>query len=208
MCKKIVGDFEFKHHDGPGYYTFAPRFHQWQTNPSAAEKEKEGSLTEPYDVNNLPKDMSEWSKEFLRNCAKLGVKMAPTIHENWHIDGLDYNKTATFAALWGSYINPLPKGNMGNLLIRPGTHHVLADIHKKRGQCFQYDGKKEKPKPLPELKRENIADGRYYAVCVEAGDIIIAHPWLAHGIGVNMSKDIRLAVYCRMGSPSFYWDGR
>ena len=30
MCEGIIGPFEFKHHyPGPGYYTFAPRFYEW-----------------------------------------------------------------------------------------------------------------------------------------------------------------------------------
>lgn len=49
---------------------------------------------------------------------------------NWHIDGLDYNGTMQFNVLWGSYINSLPKGNMGNLIVYPGTHHVIAKMMK------------------------------------------------------------------------------
>ena len=136
------------------------------------------------------------------------MTFAPSQDDNWHIDGIDYNKTATFNILWGSYINSLPKGNMGNLTVRPGTHHVIADMMKKKGQFFQYDGKKEKAKPLPELKKEGIADGKFYSVIVEAGDILFAHPWLAHGIGGNFSKEIRLAVYCRLYTNNFIMKGR
>ena len=56
------------------------------------------------------------------------------------------------------------------------------------------------PKPLVDLRCDNITDGEYYALTAEAGDVVIAHPWLAHGIGVNMSNQIRLAVYCRRSS--------
>ena len=97
---------------------------------------------------------------------------------------------------------------MGNLTIFPGTHHVLADILKYQGPYFYYDGKKEKPKPLPNIEREGIADGKPYALLVEAGDILLAHPWLAHGIGVNLSKQIRLAVYCRLANMNFYMNCR
>ena len=89
----------------------------------------------------------------MRNGAELGIKFAPTRDKNWHIDGVDYKAVSTFSILWGSYINSLPKGNMGNLTVLPGTHHVMADILRKKGPHFHYDGKKEKPKPLPELKR-------------------------------------------------------
>ena len=205
ICSDIIGPFEFKHHyPGPGYYTFAPRFYSWHQNPKVAEKDSQVDLIQPFDLNNLPKGMSEWSCEFLRNAAELGIRFAPCKQPNWHIDGIDYNSVATFAILWGSYLNSLPKGNMGNLSIKPGTHHVIADMLNKQGKTFHYDGKKQKAKPLPELAREGIADGKSYELLVEEGDILLAHPWLAHGIGKNMSKQIRLAVYCRLANNQFY----
>lgn len=73
---------------------------------------------------------------------ELGIEFAPTKDNNWHIDGVDYNTVASFSMLWGSYINALPKGNMGNLNIMPGTHHVIANMFKKQGKTFHYDGKK------------------------------------------------------------------
>ena len=97
---------------------------------------------------------------------------------------------------------------MGNLTVHPGTYHVIADILKKKGPHFHYDGKKEKPKPLPELTREGIADGKCYSVIVEAGDVLLAHPWLAHGIGENRSKEVRMAVYCRLSNTDFYMKHR
>jgi ectoine hydroxylase-related dioxygenase (phytanoyl-CoA dioxygenase family) len=135
------------------------------------------------------------------------VKLAPTVHNNWHLDGEDYKSISGFSILWGSYINSLPEGEMGNLLVYPGTHHVMADIFRKKGAIFHYDGKVEKPKPKPELRKEGIAEGKGYSLCVESGDIIFAHPWLAHGIGQNNSDQTRLAVYCRLHSPGFWMPG-
>jgi len=37
----------------------------------------------------------------------------------------------------------------------------------------------------------------------EAGDIMIAHPWLAHGIGKNFSPHTRLAMYVRITNKKF-----
>lgn len=154
LCSNIIGPFTFKHHHpGPGYYTFAPRFYRWNKNPKAAEKDSDVHLIEPFDLKNLPNNMSEWSKEFLFNAAELGITFAPSKDDNWHIDGIDYNAISTFAVLWGSYINSLPKGNMGNLTVMPGTHHVIADLLRTKGKFFHYDGKKEKPKPLPKLNK-------------------------------------------------------
>lgn len=86
--------------------------------------------------------MSKWSEEFIKNCAELGMKMAPPTDKNWHLDGEDYKNTMTFSLLWGSYINTANRSGMGNLHVYPGTHHVLADIFKKKGPIHVYDGKK------------------------------------------------------------------
>jgi len=32
---------------------------------------------------------------------------------------------------------------------------------------------------------------------------MIAHPWLAHGIGINFSPQTRLAIYTRLSNKSF-----
>ena len=45
-------------------------------------------------------------------------------------------------------------------------------------------------------------------MCVDSGDIVLAHPWLAHGIGINTSSDARLACYCRLHSYGFWQGGR
>lgn len=83
--------------------------------------------------------MEEWSREFIRNAAELGMRFAPSQDDNWHIDEVNFNQVGLFSLLWGSFINSLPKGNMGNLVIRPGTHHVIANLLKEKGKFFHYN---------------------------------------------------------------------
>ena len=83
--------------------------------------------------------------------------------------------------LWGSYITNLPKGNMGNFLLYPGTHHVIAHILRTKGQTYYLNNLSNKNESvLHLLKKEGIVDGEPYSLLVESGDILIAHPWLAH----------------------------
>ena len=49
-----------------------------------------------------------------------------------------------------------------------------------------------------------MADGRPYELLVEAGDVLLAHPWLAHGIGGNRSGQTRVAMYTRLSNYNFY----
>ena len=61
--------------------------------------------------------------------------------------------------LWGSYISNIPKGNMGNLLIYPGTHHTIASQLKKgQNQFFDKINDKKPEDTLHILKKEGIAD--------------------------------------------------
>ena len=183
-----MGKFEFKPpRPGPDYYTFAPRFYNWELTPKVAGHDKQVHLLDAYDPNNLPEGTPAWSREFILKGAELGYRFAPSIDNNWHVDGVAHDRVGIFGMLWGSFLNSLPSGNMGNLIVLPGTHHVLAHLFKTKGKCFHYDGQREKPKPLPDLRREGVADGCFYSLLVEAGDVVLAHPWLAHGVGVNLS---------------------
>jgi len=93
------------------------------------------------------------------------------------------------------------------LQVYPGTHHVLAKHLRDKGPNWMYDGKKEKPTPMkkwPKLSLPNISDCVAYQLCVEAGDVVLAHPWLAHGIGLNTSSQTRLACYARFTAKQFF----
>ena len=37
-----------------------------------------------------------------------------------------------------------------------------------------------------------------YEVLGEPGDVVMMHPWLAHGVGMNVTESPRLAVYVRV----------
>ena len=95
---------------------------------------------------------------------------------------------------------------MGNLLVYPGTHHVVHEILREVGAedskiwVDVRQGETVLPQEkLPSLEREGVADGNAYEIIAKAGDVVIMHPWLAHGIGINISKtQPRLAVYCRV----------
>lgn len=207
MVRSLIGDFDFKHHDGPGFYTFAPRFHRWAQAPTRTPKHKSQTVP-PYTPSALPDSLTPFAGQFIRHAGELGIRLAPSQDTNWHVDGWDYNHVMGFNMLWGSYITALPAGNMGNLQVYPGTHHLLAKVFAKRGGYWLYDGKKE-PAPsneeLPKLGHPDLAEAQCFQVCVEAGDVVLAHPWLAHGIGTNTSDQHRLAVYARLGARNFYW---
>ena len=98
---------------------------------------------------------------------------------------------------------------MGNFIVYPGSHHVIASIFRNKGPHFYFNANNQQPpEKMPDLYREGVCDGQPYSVCVEAGDVLLAHPWLAHGIDSNMSTQTRLAVYCRLANDYFWEEGR
>eukprot|EP00468_Gymnochlora_sp_CCMP2014_P008868 CAMPEP_0167758544 /NCGR_PEP_ID=MMETSP0110_2-20121227/10526_1 /TAXON_ID=629695 /ORGANISM="Gymnochlora sp., Strain CCMP2014" /LENGTH=494 /DNA_ID=CAMNT_0007644829 /DNA_START=83 /DNA_END=1567 /DNA_ORIENTATION=- len=200
IMSKVVGNFKFKHHDGPGFYVFAPRFHQWSANPKSVSS-THSKVIPPYNPSNLPSSLSNQSRKFILDAAGLNVRVAKCENANWHIDGENNGMTMVFSCLWGSYINALPNGNMGNLLVYPGSHHVLAHQMQTKNTSSVWKGGR-KPSSL---YKQNVCDGYAYQLCVQAGDIVIAHPWLAHGIGTNTSNQDRLAVYCRLNANDMFW---
>jgi hypothetical protein len=209
FMKNMIGKFQFKHHDGPGFFTFAPRFFQDSTEPTNPAPSKDVHTVPPFDPERPPESLSGFAREFVRDAAQIGARIAPTYERtNWHLDGWDYRAVMEMNILWGTYINALPEGDMGNLLVYPGTHHLLAHVMRHRGGHWMYDGRCQAKPPQserPSLAYPSLCEQTPFQLCVEAGDVLLAHPWLAHGIGRNTSDQHRLAAYCRLSSEAMWW---
>ena len=104
LCRHLIGEFDFKHHDGKGFFTFAPRFHKWALSPRShmGGAARDVLTVPPYNVNELPSTVTEFGRSFLTNASRLGISLAPSWDSNWHTDGIDDNFTASFSVLWGS----------------------------------------------------------------------------------------------------------
>jgi ectoine hydroxylase-related dioxygenase (phytanoyl-CoA dioxygenase family) len=130
------------------------------------------------------------------------MKFAPCEFQNWHIDGWDVMQIAHFDLIWGTFLSPLQRGNLGNLIVYPGSHHCVSQFLREKGarNSVWYDHRKgEQPQsPLPSLHSAGVADGLAYEVLAKEGDVILLHPLLAHGVGTNVTLEPRLAVYCRL----------
>jgi hypothetical protein len=74
--------------------------------------------TPGYDLSSdAVKTLPAWSRTFLEEAAELGAAFAPCSEGNWHIDGWDCYGIAQFSVIWGAFLTPLQKGNMGNLIV-------------------------------------------------------------------------------------------
>jgi hypothetical protein len=228
LCRSVIGDFEFDitSHNSKTYkgknknktgneavrLMFAPRFRAWDLYPPQSKYSKK-SLSHglrrvcpsyPIDLNDLPQDFDPWTRQFLVSANDLGMTFAPCEFENWHVVGWDVMEIAAYSLLWGTFLSPLQRGNLGNLIVYPGSHHCISKLLLERGarNSVWYDSRKgEGPvATLPSLFAPGVSDGRGYEVLVKEGDVIIMHPFLAHGEGTNVSVDPRMAMFGRLRS--------
>lgn len=128
---------------------------------------------------------------------ELGEPREP-LGTEWHTDGMRQGKLHPFSLLLGIALSDVREPLAGNFTVFPESHHTLqslstADNGKLEGyddECYQAesvwgDG------TLPDL-------GSPVQLLASRGDLVLAHPNLAHRGGLNFSPDIRYQLYFRM----------
>lgn len=112
-----------------------------------------------------------------------------------HIDGMyspnngvPEGTISNFTALLGVFLSDIPEEDSGNFTVWPGTHLQNAAYFKEHGAEALLKGMPniDMPKPVQLTGR--------------AGDIVLVHYLLAHAGGVNISADIRYAIFFRITS--------
>ncbi|HZG86265.1 phytanoyl-CoA dioxygenase family protein [Paenibacillus sp.] len=117
-----------------------------------------------------------------------------------HLDGM-YTPTngvkegtiASFTALVGILLSDLPETNAGNFTAWPGSHRQFEQYFREHGPEALLNGL-----PPVELPEPRQITGR-------AGDMILCHYLLGHGIAPNVSPNIRYAVFFRMTHVDHEW---
>eukprot|EP01064_Diplonema_japonicum_P024222 TRINITY_DN3473_c0_g1_i2.p1 TRINITY_DN3473_c0_g1~~TRINITY_DN3473_c0_g1_i2.p1 ORF type:complete len:489 (+),score=39.52 TRINITY_DN3473_c0_g1_i2:62-1468(+) len=105
----------------------------------------------------------------------------------WHIDGIDKGKHSAFTLLVGIALTDCVEPNNGNLIVYPGSHHVLLPLLKDSVAA----GNLSLRHPRPVLSNP-------HHVCCTAGDVVFVHHKLAHAGGPNAGHQIRYQVYFRL----------
>jgi hypothetical protein len=119
--------------------------------------------------------------------------MDPPREPHPHLDGM-YTPTngvrqgtiANFTALVGVMLSDLPEAYAGNLAVWPGTHRLYEQYFRQHSPQSLLDGM-----PAIDLPAPMQITGR-------AGDAVLCHYQLAHGITGNGAPHIRYAVYFRL----------
>ncbi len=119
--------------------------------------------------------------------------MDPPREPHSHLDGM-YTPTngvregtiGNFTALVGVMLSDLPQPNAGNLAVWPGTHRIFERYFQEHGPQSLLEGMPRVEMPEPEQMTGT------------AGDAVICHYQVAHGIAGNASPHIRYAIYFRL----------
>jgi hypothetical protein len=101
-------------------------------------------------------------------------------------NGVPRGTIRNFTALVGVILSDIPRPDMGNLTVWPGTHLEYEQHFRERGPQALLEGMPEVP-----LAEPIQLTGR-------PGDAVLCHYQLGHGIAGNSSPNIRYAIYFRL----------
>ncbi len=110
-----------------------------------------------------------------------------------HIDGISTPGNGVppgtlyhFTGLAGVFLSDVSEPDRGNFTVWPGSHELMAHHLRTHGVDAVVD--RFPTLPLPPSR----------AICARAGDGILAHYLLAHGIAPNLGPHIRYAAFFRL----------
>lgn len=101
-------------------------------------------------------------------------------------NGVPAGTIRNFTMLLGVALSDVTMPYAGNLTVWPGTHHLYEKYFREKGSAALLDGMP--PVKIPEPVQ----------LLAKAGDIIMAHYELAHGVAQNVSPHPRFAIYFRL----------
>ena len=101
-------------------------------------------------------------------------------------NGVPAGTIANFSALVGVFLSDVPTDQAGNLTVWPGTHHLYEDYFRQHGPQTLLEGMP--PIALPPARQ----------ITAQAGDAVLCHYQLAHGVAGNGSPHTRYAIFFRL----------
>lgn len=101
-------------------------------------------------------------------------------------NGVPAGTIRNFTMLLGVALSDVTMPYAGNLTVWPGTHHIYERYFREKGPEALLHGMP--PVAIPEPVQ----------LLAKAGDVIMAHYELAHGVAQNVSPHPRFAIYFRL----------
>ena len=146
----------------------------------------------------------------------------------WHTDGMRQGKRNPFTLLLGVALSDVPGPLCGNFAVFPGSHVRLHQKMRSGGRLVGVDAEETEDTGETGVGKEVSTEKRQWSVAVgggdhqdpwcrnvaggsglpdmgtplqlevQPGDVVLAHPMLAHRGGPNLSPHIRYMVYFRI----------
>jgi ectoine hydroxylase-related dioxygenase (phytanoyl-CoA dioxygenase family) len=93
-------------------------------------------------------------------------------------------------------LSDVPRDNMGNFTVWPGTHQLFADYYNTRtDEQIQDEAEKRILKSgMPPIEMPEAVQ-----IKAQSGDLVLAHYCLAHAVAPNISPHVRYALFYRFG---------
>ena len=101
-------------------------------------------------------------------------------------NGMKEGTIGNFTALLGVFLSDLPREFMGNFTVWPGTHTLYEKYFQEHGPQSLLNGMPPVEMPAPQQ------------FLGQSGDAALVHYQLAHGIAMNLSPNIRYAIFFRL----------
>jgi hypothetical protein len=100
-----------------------------------------------------------------------------------------------FSLLAGVLLSDIPEAGHGNLTVWPGTHLAMSRWFAEHGNHV------EDPNAFFQMNHRLAAEaGQPVAITGQAGDLVLAHYLLLHGVGGHAGPGIRYAVFYRLNT--------
>ena len=101
-------------------------------------------------------------------------------------NGVPPGTVANFSMLVGVLLSDLPHDFAGNFTVWPGTHHQFEKYFQEHDPMSLADGMPKIDLPEPQQ------------ITGQAGDVVLCHYQLVHGIAPHISTKIRYAIFFRL----------
>jgi hypothetical protein len=115
-----------------------------------------------------------------------GFETRGGIGRNFHIDGGKEPSLAAFNVLFGVALTTVASDTAGGFHVLPGSHDKFAAAFRRQPSGVPVHWGQVKL----DSQQRFLTDARMVVPRLEAGDIIVAHSFLAHGTSAN-SSDVR-----------------
>lgn len=122
-----------------------------------------------------------------------GFGTAGIVGRHFHIDGGLGPSLAAFNVLFGVALTDVASDTAGGFHVLPGSHEKFATLFRRQPA--------DQPVHWGEVKQAGqkkfLAEARMVVPHLRAGDIIVAHSFLAHGTSANLSDVRRDMIFQR-----------